>query len=156
MKRFTIVFSILLVLGCAGMLAYVAASPEFVPPGVPMAKGEDPDAPIWSMTMDQVLSDLEDQGLIDQSTTGMLGTSGFCSDARKVSGAEFYWWDLEDLAEDSQELAAYKSLKEDGYIDLYGMGSIINPVSNGPFAVLLTGYEGSASALEQAFKAIGG
>ena len=31
MKRFTILFSVLLVLGFGGVLAYVAASPEFVP-----------------------------------------------------------------------------------------------------------------------------
>ena len=32
MKRFTVIFSILLVLCFGGTLAYVAATPDFVPP----------------------------------------------------------------------------------------------------------------------------
>jgi len=49
MKRFTIIFSILLALGFAGVLAYVAASPEFVPPAALVGEGEDPDAPIFDV-----------------------------------------------------------------------------------------------------------
>ena len=47
MKRFTVIFSILLVLCFGGTLAYVAATPDFVPPSaaVPAAQAEDPDAP---------------------------------------------------------------------------------------------------------------
>lgn len=155
MKRFTIIFTVLLVLGFAGTLALVSTSAEFVPPETFAASGEDPDAPIWTMTMDELLSELGSQGLIDVSDSKLLGESGLCSSARKVSGAEFYWWDLESLAKDSQEYTAYKSLKQEGFIDLYGMGIVVNPVSNGPFAVLLTGYEGNVKDLEQAFKAIG-
>lgn len=95
------------------------------------------------------------QGLIDLSTSGLLASVGLCSDAWKVSGAEFFWWDLENLSQDSQEYEAYKSLKQEGFIDLYGQGIIINPVSNGPFAVLLTGYEGDVKVLEEAFRAVG-
>ena len=35
MKRFTVIFSILLVLCFGGTLAYVAATPDFVPPCLP-------------------------------------------------------------------------------------------------------------------------
>lgn len=35
MKRFTVIFSILLVLCFGGTLAYVAATPDFVPPAPP-------------------------------------------------------------------------------------------------------------------------
>ena len=49
MKRFTIIFSILLALGFGGVLAYVAASPEFVPPSQFIGEGEDPDAPIFDV-----------------------------------------------------------------------------------------------------------
>ena len=47
MKRFTVIFSILLVLCFGGTLAYVAATPDFVPPAaaVPAGQNEDPDAP---------------------------------------------------------------------------------------------------------------
>lgn len=155
MKRFTIIFSVLLVLSFAGALAYVGLSPEFEPPGVLMGEGEDPDAPIWNMTLEEVLAELEGQGLIDRSTTQQLATVDLCSASYKVSGAEFCWWDLENLDENGKEYAAYKQLKEEGIIDLYGMGIIISPIHNGPFSVLLTTYEGDANALEQAFRAIG-
>ena len=52
MKRFTVIFSILLVLCFGGTLAYVAATPDFVPPAaaVPAGQNEDPDAPVWDET----------------------------------------------------------------------------------------------------------
>ncbi len=156
MKRFTIIFSVLLVLGFAGVLSYVAASPEFVPPAALVGEGEDPDAPIWSMTMDEVLAEIAEQGLIDDPSTAIsLAADGLCTDARKISGAEFYWWDLDNLKDGSMEETSYKSLKSDGIIDIYGSGNIISCVHNGPFALLLDYYEGDARALEQAFKAIG-
>ncbi len=156
MKRFTIIFSILLALGFGTVLAYVAASPEFVPPSQLIGEGEDPDAPIWDMTMDEVLAELEGQGLIETTNLTTLAADGLCTVAVKVpNGAEFYWWDLDNLKEDSQEETAYKSLKAEGFINLYGNGHIVSPVPNGPFALLLDFYEGDAKALEQAFRAVG-
>ncbi len=155
MKYFTIIFSALLVLGFAGVLAYVGMSPEFEPPTALVGEGEDPDAPIWGMTLEEVLTELEKQGLIDQSTAKPLATSGLCSKAQKINGAEFYWWDVEALEKDSQEDIAYKSLKKEGIIDLWGSGHIMSPIHNGPFALLLTTYEGDSDALEKAFRALG-
>ena len=137
MKRFTILFSVLLVLGFGGVLAYVAASPEFVPPAALIGEGEDPDAPIWDMTMDEVLAELAAQGLIDDPASAIsLASDGLCTDARQVE-------------------TAYKSLKSDGVIDLYGSGHILSYVHNGPFAMWLDLYEGDPGALEQAFKDVG-
>lgn len=76
MKRFTIFFSILLVLGFGAVLAYVAASPEFVPPAQFIGEGEDPDAPIWDMTMDEVLAELEGQGFIETTNLTTLAADG--------------------------------------------------------------------------------
>ena len=138
------------------VLAYVAASPEFVPPSQLIGEGEDPDAPIWDMTMDEVLAEIAAQGLIaDPSTALTLATDGLCTDARQVSGAEFYWWDLDNLKEGSMEETSYKSLKAEGIINLYGNGHIISYVHNGPFALWMDLYEGDAKALEQAFRAVG-
>ena len=156
MKRFTIFFSILLVLGFGAVLAYVAALPEFVPPAQLIGEGEDPDAPIWDMTMDEVLAELEGQGLIETTNLTTLSADGLCTIAVKVSnGAEFYWWDVDNLKEGSMEETSYKSLKAEGVIDLYGAGNIMSPVPNGPFALLLDFYEGDSKALEQAFRAVG-
>ena len=148
MKRFTVIFSILLVLCFGGTLAYVAATPDFVPPAaaVPAGQNEDPDAPVWDETMDNLLACLEEKGLI---------SDGLCSLAVSESGAEFYWWDLDALDKDSAEYAAYESLKTEGSIDLFNSGSLISPASNGPFALLTTGYTGDVDALTDAFMAFG-
>ena len=156
MKRFTIIFSVLLILGFGGVLAYVAASPEFVSPVGLVGGGEDPNAPIWGMTMDEVLAEIAAQGLIDAPSSAIsLASDGLCTDARRVTGAEFLWWDLDNLEEGSQEYIAYKSLKEEGIIDIYGSGYIVSYIHNGPFALWLDLYEGDSGALERAFKAVG-
>ncbi len=156
MKRFTILFSTLLILGFAGVMVYVGMLPEFVPPAGLAGEGEAPDAPIWDMTMDEVLAEIAAQGLVDDPSAAIsLASDGVCTDARKISGAEFYWWDLDNLQEGSQEETAYKSLKAEGFINLYGNGHIVSPVPNGPFALLLDFYEGDSGALEQAFRAVG-
>ena len=155
MKRFTVIFSILLILCFGGALAYVAIGPEFIPPAaVPLGEGEDPDAPVWSMTMEDLLAYLEDQGYISGEQT-RLAESGLCSYAVSVSGVEFYWWDLENLDSNSQEYKAFESLKSEGFIDLYNMGHILSPVSNGPFAILTDQYTGDVDALREAFLAFG-
>ena len=143
MKRFTVIFSILLVLCFGGTLAYVAATPDFVPPSaaVPAAQAEDPDAPVWNETMDSLLACLEEKGLISGERL-TLASDGLCSLAVSESGAEFYWWDLD-------------SLKTEGSIDLFNSGSLISPASNGPFALLTTGYTGDVDALTDAFMAFG-
>ena len=156
MKRFTIIFSILLVLAFAGTMAYVAASDEFVAPAqLVTGEGEDPDAPVWDITMDDLVAYLEGEGLIDSSTEVLLASTGMCSVSFKYSGAEFYYWDLDALEEDSVEYEVYEILKKDGIIDVYNSGSIISPASNGPFAVLTTYYEGDPDALTEAFLAFG-
>ena len=52
MKRFTVIFSILLVLCFGGTLAYVSAPPDLVPPAaaVPAGQTESPDAPVCAAT----------------------------------------------------------------------------------------------------------
>ena len=91
MKRFTVIFSILLVLCFGGTLAYVAATPDFVPPAatVPAGQNEDPDAPVWDETMDSLLAYLEQKGLISGERL-TLASDGLCSLAVSESGAEFY------------------------------------------------------------------
>lgn len=157
MKRFTVIFSCLLVIAFAAALAFVALSPDFVPvSGAEQLRGEDDlDAPVWDMSLDDLLSSLEEQGLIDRSTTQLIGTSGLASEGYLISGAEFYWWDLDNLDEDSDEFAAYKSMKEEGIIDVYGSGVIMTLVSNGPFGLLTTRYEGDVDELTAAFEAFG-
>ena len=63
--------------------------------------------------------------------------------------------DLEEGDPESGEYQAYESLRTKGEIDLYGAGTIIMPKKNGPFALLLTYYEGDVQALEKAFGEFG-
>lgn len=155
MKRFTIVFTTLLVLAFAGTLLYVHMSPDFEEPKCFLGADEDPDAPVWDMGMEDLLSALAEQGLIDRSTETVTACDGVSSDARSVSGAEFYWWDVNNLPEDSAEMEAYQSMKKEGSIDLWNSGYIMTVTGNGPFGVNLSRYTGNVSELERAFQEFG-
>ena len=157
MKKFTIVSSLLFVLLFCGMVGYVASSEDFTPPKEKEEEAavpeEDREAPVWNKTVDELVSFLEGKGLIHADSKVTLSAEGLCTLALKYDGAEIYWWDLENL--ESGEYQAYESLRTKGEIDLYGAGTIIMPKKNGPFALLLTYYEGDVQALEKAFGEFG-
>lgn len=157
MKKFTIIASLLLVLLFGGMVVYVATSEDFVAPEKeekPIVE-ENMDAPVWDETVESLVSYLSEKDLIDVDSEALLASSGFCSESVWYSGAEIYWWDVENLDEKSDEYKAYESLKTKGEIDLYNSGTIIMPESNGPFALLLNSYEGDVEALKKAFMEFG-
>lgn len=173
MKKFTIISSIVFVILFVGLLGYVALSEDFVEPGKQIAaeesneigdkterensttKAEESteamDSPVWGRSREELVSYLVDLDLIDVSTEQLLASSGLCSEAYKYSGVEIYWWDLDNLGKHTQEYGAYVQLRDEGYIDLYGMGVIIVPSLHGPFAILTTEYNGDVEALIQAF-----
>ena len=74
------------------------------PPCLP-GKNEDPDAPVWDETMDNLLACLEEKGLISGERL-TLASDGLCSLAVSESGAEFYWWEralfLDNLRRNTQ------------------------------------------------------
>lgn len=155
MKRFTIICSILLILGFAGTLVYVGMSPDFVEPGALAAEGEDPNAPVWNMTMDDILDYLEEKGLWDRNNMTPI-SPGVGTEAYACNGAEVYWWDLDNLAEGTNEYAAYQDMKEGGMIDIWQQGTMFMPVTkNGPFGLCITGYKGNATEILDAFAAFG-
>lgn len=155
MKRFTIIFSVLLVLGFAGMLAYVNASPDFVPPAGLVGEGEDPDAPVWDMTMDDMLDYLEEKGFLKRGEASPL-SAGIGTDAYGFDGAEIYWWDLDDLEAGSNEEAAYRDMAEKGTIDLWQQGQYFMAVTkNGPFGLAVSNYNGNSKALLEVYSAFG-
>ena len=159
MKKFTIVSSLLFVLLFCGMVGYVASSEDFTPPKeeeeAVVPEEEDREAPVWNTTVDELVSFLEEKGLIHADSKVTLSAEGLCTLALKYDGAEIYWWDLENLAPESDEYQAYESLRTKGEIDLYGSCMIIMPKKNGPYALLLTYYEGDVQALEKAFGEFG-
>ena len=153
MKKFTIIFSVFLVLLFAGTMIYVAMSPDFVKPS-DLKGEEDPDAPVWGMKLDDLIAYLEEKGLVSGDRTPL--SAGVGSEAFSMNGAEFYWWDLENLSEGSDEYAAYKGMMEDGQIDLWGMGMYFMAVTkNGPFGLYAGGYEGNVKDLLAAYEAFG-
>ena len=77
-------------------------------------------------------------------------TGDFASEVEEISYDQ-----IPMLDKDSAEYAAYESLKTEGSIDLFNSGSLISPASNGPFALLTTGYTGDVDALTDAFMAFG-
>ena len=154
MKKFTIISSAAIVLVFIATMIAVALMPDFVKPTL-AGEGEDPDAPVWKMTMDDLFDYLDGKGLIDKNDTSTL-TEGIANIAISSNGAEFYWWDLENLSEDSDEMAAYKGMMEDGQIDLWGKGVYFMAVTkNGPFGMNASNYEGSVKDLLAAFEEFG-
>ena len=155
MKRFTIVFAVLLVLVFAGTVGWLIWGPDFTEPAKMAAEGEDPDAPVWDLTMDDLLDYLERKGMWNRSE--MLPISeGVANEAFWWEGAEIYWWDLENISETSDEYLAYKGMMEEGQIDLYGKGLWFMPITkNGPFGLFSPNYTGDITALEEAFAAFG-
>ena len=154
MKKFTIISSVAIVLVFIGMVAAVALMPDFQKPTL-MGEGEDPDAPVWQMTLDDLLSYLDEKGFIDKDKIGRL-TDGIASVAVSENGAEFYWWDLENLSQESDEMAAYKGMMEDGQIDLWGKGVYFMAVTkNGPFGLNSSNYNGSVKELLEAYQTFG-
>ncbi len=151
MKRFTIIFSILLVVAFIGTLAFVAASPDFVDPGAEDPSGTPKDSPVWNMTMDDLIDYLEAKGLWNSDEMLPLA-EGVATEAYLYNTCEIYWWDVDNLEEGSMEKAAY----EDGEnINLYGQGHIMNVTRNGPFAINTSFYTGDVAAMLDAFKAFG-
>ena len=155
MKKLTILFSILLVLAFIGTMIYVAAAPDFAPPADLAGEGEDPDAPVWKMTVDDLVNYLADKGLIDPSTKQTL-TEGVATLAFEYSNVEIYWWDLENISKDSDEYAAYEGMRDNGMVDLWGMGQYFMPLTkNGPFGIYTASYEGDVKALLAAYEEFG-
>ena len=115
MKKFTIVSSLLFVLLFCGMVGYVASSEDFTPPKeeeeAVVPEEEDREAPVWNTTVDELVSFLEEKGLIHADSKVTLSAEGLCTLALKYDGAEIYWWDLENLAPESDEYQAYESLR---------------------------------------------
>lgn len=155
MKRFTVFFSLLLVIGFVGVLIYVGMSPEFVPPGEGLAaRGEDSDAPVWKMDMEDMLDYLETQGFMDREDLYEMA-EGVATVGMGFQGAEVYWWDLDNLEEGSGEEKAYQEMTAEGTINVYGSGNFMAITKNGPFGLSVSYYEGDADALMEAFRTFG-
>ena len=112
MKKFTIVSSLLFVLLFCGMVGYVASSEDFAPPKE--EEEADREEPVWNSSVDVLVSFLEEKGLIHSDSKVTLSEEGLCTLALKYDGAEIYWWDLENLAPESDEYQAYESLRTKG------------------------------------------
>ena len=155
MKKLTICFVIFLGLPLAGTVVYLLAGPDFTAPAALAAQDEDPDAPVWNMTMDDLIDYLEEKGFWDRSDMQTI-SEGVADQAFFYDYIEIYWWDLDNVNEDSPEFRAYMDMKETGQIDLYGRGiNFMATTKNGPFGLNSTFYGGDVKALEEAFLAFG-
>lgn len=152
MKKLTIVFSICLVFLFCGVMTFVAISKDFTPPE--QGSGSNENSPIWNKSYDDFVKYMADNGFIDSSKYDKL-SQGVATIARKYGDVEIYWWDVKKLAKDSDEYKAYNSLKDDGYIDLWGSGNIFSPPHNGPFALGLTSYKGDNKKIIEALNKFG-
>lgn len=157
MKKFTIICSVGLLILFGGLLGAVAYSEEFIPPSGLRDQedsGLDENSPIWKMTMEDLITYFQENGMLSSASYDLL-SDGVATEARLYDGLEVYWWDIDNLKEGSDEYISYKSLKEEGFIDLWGSGNIMSPELHGPFAILSTRYEGDAKKLSEIFKKFG-
>lgn len=158
MKKITISFILLLMLATVGALVFVGLSPDFVEPaGFNQQEGLSADNPIWDKSLDDLAAYLEDQGVLTSTDYTPL-SDGIATVARGYSGLELYWWDLESLEVDSDEYNAYLGARDDGAIDLWGSGILMQLTAvRGPFALNITSdYTGDVAKAEQAFRSFCG
>lgn len=154
MKKFTIGFLLLLVMATGAALGFVGMSPEFVEPGrLGNQENVSPDSPVWDKTLDELAAYLLEKGVLSSQKYTKL-SEGIATEARNYDGIELYWWDLESLEEGSAEYTAYMSACEEGVIDLWGSGILMNVTAvRGPFAInIASDYVGDAGAVEKAFR----
>lgn len=137
------------------LIVYLAVAPDFVAPAED-GPGHEEEAAVWSKTYDDLIAYLAKGGYIDSSSYDLL-TEGVATEARVYGEVEIYWWDVENLAEGSDEYESWTSMKEDGFILLYGQFVFV-PEMNGPFAISIHEglYKGDAEALRAAFQAFPG
>lgn len=155
MKKFTVGFLLFLVVATAGALVFVGLSPDFTEPTLLAGQeGVSPDSPIWSKTMDDLAAYLLEEGALTSDEYTEI-SEGIASVARSYNGIELYWWDLDNLTEESGEYIAYVSACEEGVIDIWGSGMLMNVTAvRGPFALNISaGYVGDAGKVETAFNA---
>ena len=152
MKKFTIGFIIFLLVSFCGMILFVNSSPDFVGPVKFIEQeGISEDNPIWNKTMDDMAQYLIEEGIIENDEYGKL-SDGIATEARLYSDIELYWWDVNNLDENSDEYVAYKSAIENGSIDLWGSGNIMQVTVRGPFAIGYYGnYKGDPDKLLDVF-----
>ncbi|WP_234122762.1 hypothetical protein [Clostridium hydrogenum] len=158
MKKLTIIFSIFLILIFASAVSFVGFSKDFTKPtnkeNLKVVKSDDKNSPVWNMTYDDLVKYFADNGLISLDKHNRL-TDGVATKAQLYNGIEIYWWDVKNLVKGSAEYKAYYSLKNNGYIDLWGSGNIMWPERNGPFAIGLKGYKGDSTKVIKLFEKFG-
>lgn len=155
MKRFTIIFSILLVIGFTGTMVGIGMSPDFSMPTEPTQAADPGDErpPVWDKNMDDLLAYLEEKGILTMDSVEDIGDD-VATEARAFNYAGIFWWDVENLEEGSVQAIAYQEMCEDGAINR-GNGVYLILTRNGPFGLNPKYYKGDVAALVDAFLAFG-
>ena len=128
MKKLTVGFLIFLVLALAGTVTYLLVGPDFTAPAAIVTPDEDPDAPVWDLTIEDLMAYLEEKGFWDPEDALPI-SEGVADKAFVSQHVEIYWWNLKDPNEDSPEYRAYMDMLETGQIDLYGKGLWFIPIT---------------------------
>lgn len=149
MKKFTCVFLAVVLLGFGGLITYVAAAEDFVKPdsrsSAAASTGE-----IWTKTFDDLIDYITDLGLIENSKR-FKWPDGAATVAYTIDGVTYYWWDVENLDEDSNEYRVYHEVLETGQCDMWGDGMMSSLELNGPFGLEMGMYPGDKGKLIEAF-----
>lgn len=130
-KIFTAIFSGLLVVLMVASFIMLSVIPDFISPGENAQLNAD--ELIWYCNMDDLFDYFEEKGFMkksDRIPMSVIGTENWI-----CNGIDMIWWDVDNLAEDSEPYDYWEEYKENDYLYIIFGGSVYSPRSNGPFAV---------------------
>lgn len=150
-KIFTGVFSLLLVVLLIVLLIYVAAFAEdFTEPEASEEVEIDDD--VWNYDMDDLFDYFEECGFMEKDDRQLMSTVG--TENWICNGVDMIWWDVENLAEGTEEYDYWYELQENDNIYIMYANTVYTLSVNGPFAIHINStYPGSSSELTEAFYA---
>ena len=126
---------------------------------IPDSPGEDAADPdeggalsVWDCTLDDLGNYLAQCGDIRNDDYVRIG--GISSEARNFWGIEIYWWDVENLDENSAEYETWAEYEaNEFYYVMYGT-MVLALTNNGPFGMnILDSYTGDRDVLKEDFLA---
>lgn len=151
MKKFTVIFTLLVLAIFGGLVTHVSTTEDFVKPTEPTVA---PEAPVWSKSIDELVDYLYDKGLL-KNKDRFPWTEGYATESFMIAGVHLSWWDVENLEESTNEYRVWHEYQETGYCDVYENGLVSTAQLNGPFGIDIGYYEGDEEALYEAFYAFG-
>lgn len=125
-----IILACVLVISVASLLGYLFVAPDFVAPDESGAVN-DCNTPVWDAGYDDLIVYLQKKGFIGKKYD--LISEGVATEARTYNNVEIYWWDVDNLAKDSDE---YKAV----IVQISKIAQLMVEAESRNFTILLKDY----------------